>query len=560
MNISISNEIEIKNPTEGVKKWCEHNLVYNNPDYIRKKKMGFWLGSTPKKIYMYKIVGGDKYVLPFGVVRRLWRLIKKANPKVNFKFNKIHPVSRIELYDYQEKAVEEMLKARNGVLVSKAGSGKGHPLDTILYTPNGKVKLGDLKIGDKLIGSNGKPIKVTNIFDRGILDTYKVTFTDDTFIECDGDHLFTVQTRNHRSLNIDKWQTLSVNELKEKINKNSRRYHIPIVEPVNFEHKEVELDAWLLGALLGDGGFTNNFISFSNSEKDILNKVQEKLPNGDCLKHKLKNDYCIKKTKTGKDKPKTLQAIMKYGLINKYSYEKHIPDEYKYNDINTRLEVLRGLIDTDGSVASSKESVDITTTSKQLALDIVEIVQSLGGTAKIRIRHTKYTYNGEKKNGRESYRVYIKLYKYLPFSSEKHTQKYVERKKYLKPYRIIKNIEYVGKKEIRCISVDAEDKLYVAKDFIVTHNTQMMLELICRLGLKALWINNKKDLLNQALDRAKANIFNCTFGTITEGRVNIGDITFSTIQTLAKIDLASLKDEFSIVIYDEVQNASRHTY
>lgn len=79
----------------------------------------------------------------------------------------------------------------------------------------------------------------------------------------------------------------------------------------------------------------------------------------------------------------------------------------------------------------------------------------------------------------------------------------------------------------------------------------MMLELICRLGYKALWINNKKDLLNQALDRAKANIVNCTFGTITEGKVNIGDITFATIQTLAKIDLTSLKDEFAIIICDE---------
>ena len=79
----------------------------------------------------------------------------------------------------------------------------------------------------------------------------------------------------------------------------------------------------------------------------------------------------------------------------------------------------------------------------------------------------------------------------------------------------------------------------------------MMLELICRLGYKALWINNKKDLLNQALERAKGNIINCEFGTITEGKVNIGDITFSTIQTLAKIDLNAIKNEFGIIICDE---------
>lgn len=209
MKIIISNEITITEPSDSIKRWCEKNLVYNNPDYIKKKIMGFWLGNTPKKLQMYKVIGG-KYVLPFGVIHRIWHLIKKSDYIVDFKVNKIYPRSQIKLYDYQEEAVKAMLKAKNGVLISKAGSGK----------------------------------------------------------------------------------------------------------------------------------------------------------------------------------------------------------------------------------------------------------------------------------------------------------------------------------------------------------SQMMLEIICRLGYKALWINNKKDLLNQALDRAKSNIVNCTFGTITEGKVNIGDITFSTIQTLAKIDLTSLKDEFSVIVYDEFQNCT----
>lgn len=555
MRTYISNEIIIENPTQAVKDWCNKYLVYDNPEYMKKLRMGLWIGKTPKKFYNYK-VSCNKYYLPFGVIKRIWHLIKNDEFKVDFKVQKIYPRSQIRLYDYQERAVQEMLKAKNGVLVSKAGSGKGHPLDTILYTPTGKIRLGDLKIGDKLIGSNGKPITVTNIFDRGILDTYKVTFTDNTSIECDGDHLFTVQTKNDRTNKKDRWITLSVNELKEKINKKSRKYYIPIVKPVEFEHKDVEIDAWLLGVLIGDGGLTQAQIRISNSEKDIIEKVIQKLPSTDKLKYLYKNDYAILKKEQGKEKTSIFKSLIKYDLFGKHSYEKHIPDEYKYNDINTRLEVLKGLIDTDGSVSRSKGSIDITTTSKQLALDIIEIVQSLGGTAKMGIRNTKYTYNGEKKNGKESYRIYIKLYDFLPFSSKKHISNYISRKKYLKPYRIIKNIEYIGKKEIRCIAVDAEDKLYVANDFIITHNTQMMLELICRLGYKALWINNKKDLLNQALERAKGNIINCEFGTITEGKVNIGDITFSTIQTLAKIDLNTIKNEFGIIICDEFQNFS----
>lgn len=555
MKTIISNEIFIEKPSDEIKKWCNKNLIYKNPDYIKKQRMGLWIGNTPKTFQMFK-VSNSNYILPFGVLKRIWSYIKKDEFEVKFKVKKIYPRSQITLYDYQEIAVQKMLKSKNGVLISKAGSGKGHPLDTVLYTPTGKVRLGDLKIGDKLIGSNGKPITVTNIFDRGKLDTYEVTFTDNTFIECDGEHLFNFQYKTERDRYLDIWHTLSVLELKEKIEKENKSCSIPIVKPVEFEHKDVEIDAWLLGVLIGDGGLTQNQIRISNSEEDIIKKIIQRLPDTDKLKHLCKNDYVILKKEKGKEKTSILKSLIKYDLFGKHSYEKHIPDEYKYNDINTRLEILRGLIDTDGSVERNRHEITITTTSKKLALDIIEIVQSLSGTAKMSTRHTKYTYNGEKRNGRESYRVYIKSYEYIPFSSEKHLKKYKPRIKYNRPYRKIKSIEYIGKKEIRCIAVDAKDKLYVANDFIVTHNTQMMLELICRLGYKALWINNKKDLMNQALERAKNNIVNCEFGTITEGKVNIGDITFSTIQTLSKIDLDALKDEFSIIVCDEFQNFS----
>lgn len=481
MKTIISNEITIEQPTEEIKKWCEDNLVYKNPEYEKKKRMGLWLGKTPKKFYMYK-VSGNKYVLPFGVLKKIWSLIKKDKFEVNFKAKKIYPRSLINLYDYQEEAVNKMLNARNGVLVSKAGSGKGHTLDTILYTPTGTIKLRDLKVGDSLIGSNGNPIKVTNIFERGVIDTYKVTFTDDSFIECDGDHLFTFQTRFSKKNGLNIWHTKSVKWIKKRLKHHKEKYYIPIVRPVKFESKDVDIEPWLLGFSIATEG---------------------------------KIELRDKKIKDS------------------------IPDDYKYNDINTRLNVLRGIVDGSGAIDKNNK-IYVTVFSKQFARDIKEIVESLGGTVFIRNAEISGCNN-----------LYINLNR-LDFFTNKKFKNY----KKIKSYRAIKEIEYIGKKEIRCISVDSEDKLYVAKDFIVTHNTQMMLDLICRLGYKALWINNKKDLMNQALERAKANIVNCTFGTITEGKINIGDITFSTIQTLVNSDLESLKNEFAIIIVDEFQNCS----
>lgn len=123
MKTIIANEIIIQNPTDKVKKWCKNNLIYENPEYYRKKAMGFWLGNTPKNFRMFT-VSSNVYRLPFGVLRRIWKLIKNDEYEVKFKVKKIYPRSLIKLYDYQEKAVEKMIKARNGVLISKAGSGK----------------------------------------------------------------------------------------------------------------------------------------------------------------------------------------------------------------------------------------------------------------------------------------------------------------------------------------------------------------------------------------------------------------------------------------------------
>lgn len=552
MNTIISNEIIIEHPSEDIAKWCENNLVYKNPEYYKKLRMGMYIGKTPSKIYNYK-KNDFRLYLPFGVINKVWKFIKKEPFEVQFKAKRIYPVSNIKLYDYQEKAVENLVKAKNGILVSSAGSGKGHPLDTLLYTPTGTTKIGDLKIGDSLIGRNGEKIKVTNIFDRGLLDTYKVTFSDGTWIECDEEHLFNVQTKTERDSKLDTWHTYEVRKIKKILETKKTSLFIPIVEPVKFNSQKVDLDPWLLGALIGDGGLSTNSVIFSNNEQDVIEKVKSKLKSTEKM-NKRKNTYDYSITSIShKEKSATYYSLKKYGLIGKHSYEKHIPDEYKYNDIDTRLQLLQGIIDTDGSVEKNGE-ITLTTTSKKLAEDVVEIVQSLGGTAKIAIRHTKYTHNGEKRLGRESYRVYIKIYKYIPFTSKKHFSKFKKRTKYTRAYRKIMSIEYIGKKEIRCISVNSKDCLYVAKDFIVTHNTVSMLETICRLGFKALWITNKTDLLNQAYDTAKKYIQNVSFGKITEGKIEIADITFATVQTLSRINLQEYKDEWAVIVCDEVHN------
>jgi len=89
--------------------------------------------------------------------------------------------------------------------------------------------------------------------------------------------------------------------------------------------------------------------------------------------------------------------------------------------------------------------------------------------------------------------------------------------------------------------------------------TNVALEVIARVGAKALWLTHTTELLNQSKDRAKS-VFDCdksAFGTITAGKVNISNgITFATVQTMARLDLPQYKDEWSIIVVDEVHRAS----
>ena len=106
-------------------KWCKDNLVVDNPDYFKKQAMGKWTGNTPQTIALYEQVGND-YRIPFGCLQRLWKLVGK-NCQWSVQISPIRPFpyqSNISLYSYQEKAVNEAIRAKNGILVMPCGAGK----------------------------------------------------------------------------------------------------------------------------------------------------------------------------------------------------------------------------------------------------------------------------------------------------------------------------------------------------------------------------------------------------------------------------------------------------
>lgn len=124
MNIMVKNKIIIEEPTQDILRYCESNLKVDNPEYFKKQKMGRWTGNTPKEFVLFQRVGND-IVIPFGCLNDVWRLAKDAKYKICFNdLRKFDYKSTINLYDYQEQAVMEALKKKNGILVMPCGGGK----------------------------------------------------------------------------------------------------------------------------------------------------------------------------------------------------------------------------------------------------------------------------------------------------------------------------------------------------------------------------------------------------------------------------------------------------
>ena len=400
----------------------------------------------------------------------------------------------------------------NHINGSSVGTGKAQPLDTLIWTPNGAKKMGDLKVGDKILGVNSDIQTVIGIFPQGEIDCYKVTFTDGTSTECSKDHLWTVHLKKggERVLTIKEMEEKGLRRIPKKGFYGSGqhksyglwRFALPILEkPIEFNSRKVSIDPYTLGGLLGDGCFSNGSVTVANPEIDIINGIV--LPKGMKKIFKKQISKAIEICLVTTEYYNPLKRALKfYGLLGKHSYEKFIPKEYLINDIQTRIEILRGLMDTDGTV-SKHGAVSFEVTSLQLVKDVKFLATSLG--CKCYNIRTKKSYIGKVRH-RDCYRLSITIPKGL--NVFKHCKQKIERsslkeRRYL-TRKFFKKIEYVGKKQMQCISVSNENNLYLCDDFIPTHNTistifyAEMLDLfpcmvVCPASVKSGWLREWKE-------------------------------------------------------------------
>jgi DNA repair exonuclease SbcCD ATPase subunit len=361
------------------------------------------------------------------------------------------------------------------------GKGKAQPLEEPVLTANGWKKMGELTLNDKVINPvTGKPIKLLGIYDRGLLDTYKITFSDGSCTECAGDHLWSVFKSGKAK---DRLRTLDTETLLKDYKVENKtasgtfkyRYSTPLTVPIEGNYTKLPIHPYVLGFILGDGCISGNrpTVRVSTNREDwpeIVDRLRSYLPDPNLVHEgtEVRGAKHFRIHGLGKE-------LKDLGLIGCKSKDKFIPELYLKSSIENRRLLLAGLLDTDGCVGSKKKISKVSTyssKSEHLRDGISYLVRSLGGLStkneSTRFKYGRYT---------TSYVCSIRL-TFNPFLRKYKTKSYGEFTRRNRMVNTIRNIEYIGKKVCRCIKVDSSEGLYITRDFIVTHNSTILSALV----------------------------------------------------------------------------------
>lgn len=369
---------------------------------------------------------------------------------------------KLRLFDFQTVGVDYAHKNKRIINGDQMGLGKALVKGTPVLTPLGFKPIETLEVGSLVYAKNGLPTKVTGVYPQGVKDIYRITFNDKTFIDTCKEHLWEVSTPYLRT--NGGYKVLSTGQMIEqgvKIANGNRKFYLPLVDPIYFEYKDFYIDPYLIGFLIGDGCFMLNSIKFTTADKDLIRLLKDRIPIGFKITHLNRYDYSI--TKKGNDGLKStfITELKDLGLWRKNSYNKSIPELYKFGSIDQRKALLSGLLDSDGFINKEGNTIQYSSVSKKLANDVAELVRSLGGVSIVRKKITNIN--------TVAYIVTVKI-DFNPFTLERKKKRYLPRTKY-KPSKSIDSIKYLGKGKAYCIAVDNYRKLFVTKNYTLTHNT-----------------------------------------------------------------------------------------
>ena len=385
-------------------------------------------------------------------------------------------------------ALDKAFSSKDSIaIMCHRGFAKCLDINTKINTPYGYKLMRDIKVGDIIFDRNMQTTKVTHISDTFTdKKCYKVTLRDGSSFICSHDHNHIVQRRvtervkgTKKKINVWREFVKTTDELisegifhKRAVswrNPNGReaKWFVPISnKAIKYEKITNGIDPYTFGCFLGDGNFKSCRLI---GHKDDIFELASYIP--------YKINHIHHRDIKGKENVynlsyNSLRSSFKFFLQNYNNFvkdNKFIPDNYLYSDFEDRVAMLQGLMDTDGTVTKDGH-LSFTNMSKTLCDNMLILIKSLGGTARLRnyeINNTIY------------YEINFNLPKgILPFKLKRKLERYIKNPHYTPERLSIQNIEEVESIPTKCISVDSPTHSYIFNDGYITHNTTIFAEML----------------------------------------------------------------------------------
>ena len=417
---------------------------------------------------------------------------------------KEYPEVGIPLYGSMVNSVYKGARLKKFYLRSApSGVGKCIPDYTIIPTPLGDRKVGDIKVGDELFDGFGNPTKVLAVYPQGDKEIWEVEFKDGRVAECCEEHLWSYCTTGQKNASKEnrKFYTNTLKEISEKkLYRQSDGYQIlvPMQQAVQFSQKDFSIDPYILGLALGDGSFrydsTNKAFMFSSADEELVNSF-ETIMGWSSKKYQNHSTYSwyFEDSNNTIHKNVWVEEFLKDypELWNVKSEDKFIPKDYFMGSIEQRLNLLNGLLDTDGSIDKEKGRISYWTVSEQLKNNVITLCQSLGFKATYLIDTHKDTLPLFKIEISGKPEDKVKLFKLSRkkeivlnwFNNGKRKEKNL-----FNP--IVKITKTNKKTPMTCFYVDNNEHLFLMNDYIVTHNTRSMIADACYVACDRIYDEN----------------------------------------------------------------------
>ena len=440
---------------------------------MRQLMQNIALTNDPKMILSEDAININDYIEGRAVIR------KKAGHQMGdvamaMPVNQMHPWT-FQFLEY----IEGQKENRTGITRYNQGLdaqslNKMLALDTPIPLIDGSYKLNkDIVEGDILVGSDGKSTTVLKAHPIQTPDrAFKLTFETGDVIKAGGEHRWSVKVANkHNSNKSPEWEKLPTERIFDLVN-SGHKVWIPRVSNVDFIEKDLPIDPYVFGAWLGDGNsHTNRFTTMDNEVKTAFDIWSKKFYNGHIEMCKQQNagkaiTYSIVNTPF-REIMKDL-CVLKDGRYKEYKDNvKHIPEIFLCGSFNQRLQLLRGLMDTDGCISKTGQAV-FCNSEPALISSFVKLINSFGLKASI-------SWSNGSANKFPNARPHAHVYFSSPFCPVSIKYK-VDRWKTKEPIRWeqqkLVSIEEIPVEPMRCLTVDSKDELYACGNIItLTSNT-----------------------------------------------------------------------------------------